>query len=63
MPEIRKKPLLFEEYPDLEGNIPWINLAPLRTPVKKLTKIEEKLGILEVNMGYQRENVLKLLNL
>ena len=45
MPEIRKKPLLFEEYPDLEANIPWINLAPLRTPVKKLTKIEEKLGI------------------
>jgi len=45
MPEIRKKPLLFEEYPDLEGNIPWKNLAPLRTPVKKLTKLEEKLGI------------------
>jgi len=45
MPESRKKPLLFEEYPDLEGNIPWINLAPLRTPVKKLTKLEEKLGI------------------
>ncbi|MFX1337412.1 MAG: pyridoxal-phosphate dependent enzyme, partial [Promethearchaeota archaeon] len=45
MPESRKRPLLFEEYPDLEGNIPWINLAPLRTPVKKLTRLEEKLGI------------------
>ena len=45
MPEIRNKPLLFEEYPDLEGNIPWINLAPLRTPVKKLIKLEEKLDI------------------
>ena len=45
MSESRKKPLLFEEYPDLEGNIPWVNLAPLRTPVKKLTKLEEELGI------------------
>ncbi|MFX0187782.1 MAG: 1-aminocyclopropane-1-carboxylate deaminase/D-cysteine desulfhydrase [Candidatus Hodarchaeota archaeon] len=45
MPENRKKPLLFEKYPDLESNIPWIKLAPLRTPVKKLTTIEKKLGI------------------
>ncbi len=44
MPEIRKKPLLFEEYPDLEGNVPWIKLVPSETPVKKLTKIEEKFG-------------------
>jgi D-cysteine desulfhydrase len=45
MPENRKKPLLFEKYPDLESNIPWIKLAPLRTPVKKLTNLEENLGI------------------
>ncbi|TFG24995.1 MAG: pyridoxal-phosphate dependent enzyme [Promethearchaeota archaeon] len=45
MPENRKKPLLFEKYPDLEANIPWIKLAPLRTPVKKLTILEKKLGI------------------
>ena len=45
MPENRKKPLLFEKYPDLEADIPWIKLAPLRTPVKKLTILEKKLGI------------------
>ena len=45
MPENRKKPLLFEKYPDLEADIPWKKLAPLRTPVKKLTILEKKLGI------------------
>ena len=45
MPESRKKPLLFEKYPDLESNIPWKKLAPLRTPVKELTNLEQKLGI------------------
>jgi len=45
LPENRKNPLLFEKYPDLEADIPWIKLAPLRTPVKKLTKLEKKLGI------------------
>ena len=45
MPKNRKKPLLFEKYPDLEADIPWIKLAPLRTPVKKLTILEKKLGI------------------
>ena len=45
MPENRKKPLLFEKFPDLESDIPWKKLAPLRTPVKKLPNLEEKLGI------------------
>jgi len=45
MLESRKKPLLFEEYPALDGNIPWIKLAPLRTPVKELINLEERLGI------------------
>ncbi|MFX1392009.1 MAG: 1-aminocyclopropane-1-carboxylate deaminase/D-cysteine desulfhydrase [Promethearchaeota archaeon] len=45
MPENRKIPLLFEKYPNLEANIPWIKLAPLRTPVKKLTILENRLGI------------------
>ena len=45
MPENRKIPLLFEKFPDLEANIPWKKLAPLRTPLKELTNLEEKLGI------------------
>lgn len=49
MPEIRKKPLLFEEYPNLEGNVPWIKLVPSQTPVRELTKLEEKFG---VNSGW-----------
>jgi D-cysteine desulfhydrase len=44
MSETRTKPLLFEKYPDLEGNVPWMELVPKETPVKKLTKIEEQLG-------------------
>ncbi len=34
-------PLLFEEYPSLEDNIPWIQLIKSPTPVKKLEKLEE----------------------
>ncbi len=45
MSESRKKPLLFENYPDLESGIPWIKLAPMRTPVKQLNKLQEHLGI------------------
>ena len=45
MSESRKKPILFEYYPDLESGIPWIKLAPLRTPVKQLNKLQEHLGI------------------
>ncbi|MBD3253657.1 MAG: pyridoxal-phosphate dependent enzyme [Candidatus Lokiarchaeota archaeon] len=41
----RKKPLLFEKYPKLEEIIPWRYLAPLKTPVRKLEKIAEYLGI------------------
>ena len=44
MPEIRKKPLLFEKYPNLEGNVPWMKLVPCQTPVRKLAKLEEKFG-------------------
>ena len=44
MPEIRKKPILFEKYPNLEGNVPWIKLVPSQTPVRELTKIEENFG-------------------
>lgn len=45
MSELRKKPILFEYYPDLEAGIPWIKLAPLRTPVKQLKNLQEYLGI------------------
>ncbi len=41
----RKKPLLFEKFPDLEANIPWIKLAPLRTPIINLTHLQEMLGL------------------
>ena len=44
MSELRKKPILFEYYPDLEASIPWIKLAPLKTPVKQLKKLQEYLG-------------------
>lgn len=43
MKRIRKKPLLFEYFPNLENNISWLNLAPLQTPVEQLFKIQEKL--------------------
>ncbi len=45
MSESRKKPFLFEYYPDLESGIPWIKLAPMRTPVKQLFNLQDKLGI------------------
>ena len=45
MSENRKKPLLFEKFPDLEANIPWIKLAPLRTPIINLNRLQEMLGL------------------
>ena len=45
MSETRNKPLLFEKYQNLESTIPWIKLAPLRTPVKQLKNLEQKVGI------------------
>ena len=45
MSKNRKRPLLFEEFPDLEANIPWINIAPLRTPLINLTHLQEMLGL------------------
>ena len=45
MSENRKKPILFEKFPDLEANIPWIKLAPLRTPLINLTHLQEMLGL------------------
>jgi len=45
MSENRKKPLLFEKFPDLEANIPWIKLAPLKTPVINLNHLQEMLGL------------------
>jgi len=36
-------PLLFEEYPSLEGIVPWIQLIKSPTPVKRLEKLEEAL--------------------
>ncbi|NHJ01335.1 MAG: pyridoxal-phosphate dependent enzyme [Candidatus Heimdallarchaeota archaeon] len=35
-------PLLFEEYPDLEGHIPWLNLLEGPTPIKSLANVEQK---------------------
>ena len=45
MSENRKKPILFEKFPDLEANIPWIKLAPLRTPIINLKHLQEMLGL------------------
>ena len=36
-------PLLFEEFPDLDGVIPWIPLVNTPTPVKRLVKLEKDL--------------------
>ncbi len=36
-------PLLFEEYPDLEEQIPWLSLVEKPTPVQSLTNVEEVL--------------------
>ena len=36
-------PLLFEEYPSLEGIIPWIQLIKSPTQVKRLERLEEAL--------------------
>lgn len=45
MAKIRNKPILFENYPDLESSIPWVKLAPLNTPVRQLKKLQEHLNI------------------
>jgi hypothetical protein len=37
-------PLLFEEYPSLDGIIPWIQLIKSPTPAKRLEKFEESLN-------------------
>lgn len=37
--------LLFEHYPQLKEQIPYIQLATLPTPIEKLTKMSEKYGI------------------
>ena len=39
----RNKPLLYDIYPNLE-KIPWVNLAPLKTPVKELKNLEDSVG-------------------
>jgi len=44
MLENRKRPLIFENFPDLEANIPWVKLAPLRTPIVRLNRLQERLG-------------------
>lgn len=43
--ETRPRPLLFETYPALEGAIPWLELAPLRTPVERLAGVGAELGV------------------
>ena len=45
MSDSKKNPILFEKFPDLEGNIPWINLKLLKTPVKQLINLQNYLGI------------------
>lgn len=39
---MRKKPYIFEVYPDLEAYIPWISLGEFPTPVQRLDRISEK---------------------
>ncbi len=41
MPESRTRPILYEKFPGLKA-IPWINLAPLNTPIEKMTKLGKK---------------------
>ncbi len=43
MPESRTRPILFEKFPSLKS-IPWINLAPLNTPVERMLKLGKKVG-------------------
>jgi D-cysteine desulfhydrase len=45
MSDSKKNPLLFEKFPELEGNIPWINLNLSKTPVKQLVNLQNYLGI------------------
>lgn len=39
-----ERPLLFEKFPALEKHIPWIELADLPTPVKKLENLGSSIG-------------------
>jgi 1-aminocyclopropane-1-carboxylate deaminase/D-cysteine desulfhydrase-like pyridoxal-dependent ACC family enzyme len=45
MSDSKKKPILYEKFPDLEGNFPWVNLTLLKTPVRQLTALQNYLGI------------------
>ncbi|TFG29739.1 MAG: pyridoxal-phosphate dependent enzyme [Promethearchaeota archaeon] len=45
MSKTRRNPILFEYYPDLEADIPWISLNLLKSPVKRLMNLQDYLGI------------------
>ncbi len=38
-------PILFDTFPKLEANIPWIRLGPMNTPVERMGKLEDKLEL------------------
>lgn len=43
-----KRRLLFQHFPGLIGKLPWMPLADLPTPVRKLTVLGEKLGMTDL---------------
>ena len=45
---MRSSPWLFEEFPELEGKVPWTPLGDFPTPVQKLDKLSSREGICEV---------------
>ncbi len=45
---MRARPWLFEEYPDLEGRIPWTSLGDFPTPAHRLEGLCESEGLCEI---------------
>ena len=44
---MRNKPILFEKFGGLEGKIPWLSLGDLPTPVQRLPKLGDQIGLPE----------------
>ncbi len=42
---MRKRPVIFERFPNLEGAIPWISLGEFPTPIPKLEKLGAAIGL------------------
>jgi len=44
MSKFREKPVLFEIFPGLEGNVPWVKLGNFPTPLRRLKKLGKSIG-------------------